>query len=89
MMAETRSNLSDEAVAIFAFAAYHQLGSGQPVKSVIAKDGSGHQADEKAVSELTSRGLAEQKGNDICFTDDGLSVLSRAVDALKGAAAAA
>lgn len=87
-MAGPQMTLSDKAVAVFAFAAYHQLESGQPVKSVIATDGAGHKADEQAVGELTERGLAELKGNDICFTQDGLSVLARAVDALKSALAA-
>ena len=86
MIDAATQGLSDKAVAVFAFAAYHQLESGQPVTSVVRSDGKGHQADEDAVSELTDRGLVELKGNDICFTSEGLSVLARAVDGLKGAA---
>ena len=84
-MADT-AELSGKAIAVFAFAAYHQLGSGQPVKSVIRDDGAGHKADEAAVSELQSRGLAEVRENDICFTEAGLSVLATAIDGLKTAA---
>ena len=77
--------LSDGAVAVLAFAAYHQLGSGQPVKSVIREDGKGHKADDAAVSELESRSLLEVRGNDLCFTPQGLEVLSAAIEGLKAA----
>ncbi|PVE22578.1 hypothetical protein DC522_20465 [Microvirga sp. KLBC 81] len=53
------SGLSDEALAVFAFAAYHQLSSGQMVRSVVRRDGAGHKASDKAVSELQGRGLIE------------------------------
>ena len=33
------SGLSDEALAVFAFAAYHELSSGQRVRSVVRRDG--------------------------------------------------
>lgn len=84
-MAET-SDLSGKAIAVFAFAAYHQLESGQPVKSVIREDGNGHKADEAAVAELEARSLIEVRENDLCFTDAGLGVLSKAVEGLKSAA---
>lgn len=77
------SELSDEALAVFAFAAYHQLSSGQPVTRVIRDDGKGHRADEAAVQELTERGLAQVESNDIAFSADGLSVLSGAMDAFR------
>jgi chromosome segregation and condensation protein ScpB len=80
------ADLSDKAVAVLAFAAYHQLTSGQPVKSVVREDGKGHKADEEAVAELERRGLATVEGNDIAFTQDGLTVLARAVDGLRRAA---
>lgn len=84
-MAST-GDLSDKAIAVLAFAAYHQLESGQPVKSVVRSDGKGHKADEEAVSELQARGLATVEGNDIAFTVEGLAVLGKAVDGLKAAA---
>jgi chromosome segregation and condensation protein ScpB len=87
-MAET-ADLSDKAVAVFAFAAYHQLTSGQPVKSVIREDGKGHKADDEAVQELTAKDLVEVSGNDICFSEAGLHVLSTAIEGLKSAARSA
>lgn len=80
------TELSDKAVAVFAFAAYHQLESGQPVKSVVLSDGKGHKADEGAVSELQAGGLVELQGNDITFTQSGLEILARAVQGLGAAA---
>jgi hypothetical protein len=54
-------DLSDKGLAIFAFAAYHQLESGQPVTKVIREDGKGHKADEEGVSELERLGLAKPR----------------------------
>ena len=82
------SGMSDKAVAVFAFAAYHQLESGQPVTKVIREDGKGHKADEEAVSELEGLKLAEVAGNDIVFTESGLAVLGKVVEALRAAASA-
>ena len=82
------SDLSDKAVAVFAFAAYHQLGSGQPVKSVVRSDGKGHSADEEAVAELVERALATADGNSIAFTESGLAVLAKAIEGLVSSARA-
>ena len=84
-MADT-TGLSDKAVAVFAFAAYHQLESGQAVKKVVREDGRGHKADEDAVAELEGRRLIEISGNDLCFSEEGLAILSTAIDGLKSAA---
>ena len=83
------TDLSDKAVAVFAFAAYHQLTSGQPVKSVVREDGKGHKADDEAVQELEERKLASVSGSEIAFSDDGLKVLASAIEGLKSAARAA
>ena len=82
------SGLSDKAVAVFAFAAYHQLESGQPVTKVIREDGKGHQADPEAVEELERLNLVKAEGNDIVFTQSGLSVLARALEGLRAAGSA-
>ena len=79
-------NLSDKALAVFAFAAYHQLESGQAVTKVVREDGKGHKADEDAVSELQRRELVDVEGSDIRFSESGLQVLSRAIGGLKNAA---
>jgi hypothetical protein len=51
------NGLSDKALSIFAFAAYHRLVSGERVTSVIRRDGAGHEADPEGVQELEGRGL--------------------------------
>ena len=78
------SGLSDEALAVFAFAAYHQLSSGQMVRSVVQKDGSGHQASEAAVGELTGRGLIEADGSEIRFTPQGEEALQGVISGIRG-----
>ena len=85
MPADT-SSLSDRALAVFAFAAYHELESGQPVKKVIRQDGKGHQADEEAVKELEAGGFVSVDGNDIAFSESGLTVLKSSIDGLKSSA---
>ncbi len=77
------SGLSDEALAVFVFAAYHQLTSGQMVKSVVQKDGSGHKASDKAVEELQGRGLIEADGEAIHFTDSGEKALQALISGIR------
>ena len=81
-------SLSDKAMAVFAFAAYHQLGTGQRVMKVVRRDGAGHEADPEAVEELTQKGLARAEGDFIAFTDEGEAMLAKAVESLRGALAA-
>ena len=77
--------LSEKAMAVFAFAAYHQLGTGQPVVKVVRRDGAGHEADPEAVDELTGKGLAEVDGDFIAFTKAGGELLTKAVEGLRSA----
>jgi hypothetical protein len=63
--------ISDKSLAVFAFAAYHQLQSGQIVREVIASDDAGHGADPEAIQELERLGLVGKDGNRISFTDQG------------------
>lgn len=78
------SGLSDEALAVFAFAAYHQLSSGQAVRRVVQRDGAGHKASDTAVSELTGRGLIEADGEEIRFTDKGEEAFQMLISSLRG-----
>jgi superfamily II helicase len=78
------SGLSDGALAVFAFAAYHQLSSGQQVRRVVQRDGAGHQASDTAVAELKERGLIEADGEEIRFTDEGEQVLQSFISSLRG-----
>jgi hypothetical protein len=77
------SGLSDEALAVFAFAAYHELSSGQRVRSVVQKDGTGHRANDAAVDELDGRGLIKADGHEIVFTPAGEDVLQGVVSAIR------
>jgi chromosome segregation and condensation protein ScpB len=77
------SGLSDEAMAVFAFAAYHQLSSGQPVRSVVQRDGAGHKASDKAVGELQAKGLIEADGEEIRFTPQGEEALQAMISNLR------
>ncbi|MEO3433578.1 hypothetical protein [Inquilinus sp. CAU 1745] len=56
-MTGSTDQLSDKALSIFAFAAYHELISGQPVSSVVRRDHAGHTADPDGVAELENRDL--------------------------------
>jgi hypothetical protein len=78
------SGLSDEALAVFAFAAYHQFSSGQMVRSVVQKDGAGHKASEAAVEELKGRGFIEADGAEIRFTPQGEEALQGVISGLRG-----
>jgi hypothetical protein len=84
MPAEAKG-LSDKALAVFAFAAYHQLESGQTVSSVVQRDKAGHRADQDAIGELEARGLARADGTDIHFTEQGGRVLQAVVAGLRTA----
>jgi len=79
----TAQNLSDKALAVFAFAAYHQLESGQRVSKVVRRDGAGHKADDDAVQELESRGLIRVEGDDIAFTPEAERILGEAIDGMR------
>lgn len=80
----TPNDLSDKALAIFAFAAYHQLGSGDTITSVVAKDLSGHHADPEALSEIEEKELGELNGDRFVFNVAGQLILSQVVDRIRG-----
>ena len=78
-----KPSLSDKALAVFAFAAYHQLESGLPVTKVIRSDGAGHRANEEATTELVERELIMADGNDLAFSQEGLKKLGRMIEGLR------
>jgi hypothetical protein len=80
----TPNDLSDKALAVFAFAAYHQLDSGDAVTSIVAVDGAGHRADPDAVSELTDKELGTLEGDRFHFTPGGQVMLSQIIDRIRG-----
>ena len=79
------STLSDKAIAVFAFAAYHQLSSGEAVVDVVLKDGAGHAADPTAIQELEAADLVKSQGERAAFTDAGKARLESVITALRGA----
>lgn len=80
---KTPPPLSDKALAVFAFAAYHQLESGEPVTGVVRRDGAGHKADEEAIAELREAGLVKVEENRVFFSDQGEAVLGALIGALR------
>ena len=79
----TPNDLSDKALAVFAFAMYHQLESGDAVSGVVARDAAGHQADPEALKELSGLGLANVENGKINFTDAGQLLLGQLLDRLR------
>lgn len=77
--------LSDRALSILAFAAYHRLASGERVTSVVRRDGNGHEADPGGVAELVGRGLAEAGDTEIELGDAAQEAVETLVAALRGA----
>ena len=80
----TPNDLSDKALAVFAFAAFHQLESGDAVTSIVATDGAGHNADPAAIAELVEVGLASERGDRLHLTDAGQLMLSQVLDRIRG-----
>jgi coproporphyrinogen III oxidase-like Fe-S oxidoreductase len=78
-------HLSDKALAVFAFAAFHQLESGQKVSKVVRRDGAGHKADDEAVAELTERGLISIDGDYINLTADAERMLEQVIQGMRQA----
>lgn len=80
------ADLSDKALAVFAFAIYHRLQTGERVTGVVGRDGAGHQADSEGVAELEKQGLAKWAGDRIEFTPEGESQMDGLFAALRTAA---
>jgi coproporphyrinogen III oxidase-like Fe-S oxidoreductase len=78
--------LSEKALSILTFAAYHRLSSGLVVRDVVLEDGAGHKADADGVAEMTDAGLLQVDGTRGTLTDDGEAMLDKVVEAIKGAA---
>ena len=83
-MVTTPNDLSDKALAVFAFAAYHQLETGDAITSVVASDGIGHSADPEAVAELEAKALGQLSGERFVFSVAGQLMLSQIIDRIRG-----
>lgn len=77
-------SLSDKGIAVFAFAAYHQLTSGETVTDVALSDGAGHAADPDAIAELEKADLASVENGRAVFTAQGRTMLDGVIAALRG-----
>ena len=78
--------LTDRALAIFAFAIYHELESGTRVTSVVADDHAGHRADPSGVDELVQHELARREAEHIAFTERGAEMLQQMVATMRASA---
>jgi hypothetical protein len=77
--------LSDRALSIFTFAAYHHLATSQPIRAVVRKDGAGHRADPDGAAEVESRGYATLSEEEITFTPEGVAIVEEIVGAIQQA----
>lgn len=75
--------LSDHALSILIFAAYHSLVSGETVTRVVLDDGQGHHADPEGVKEMEAAGLLEPEGERGALTDEGARTLGRLMEAIR------
>ncbi|HEV7418128.1 hypothetical protein [Tianweitania sediminis] len=76
--------LSEKALSILTFAAYHRLASGMIVRDVVLEDGAGHKADADGVAEMKEAGLLEVNDTRGTLTDQGEAMLSKVVEAIRG-----
>jgi len=81
----SQTALSDKALSILAFAAYHSLVSGETVTRVVLDDGKGHKADSEGVREMEAAGFIEPDGDRGTLTDKGTAALGEVVEAIRGA----
>ena len=82
----TATNLSDKALSVFAFAAYHQLESGQRVSKVVQRDGAGYRTDGEAVQELESRGLVTATDDELSLEPEAERILERIIEGMRRSA---
>lgn len=84
----SQTALSDHALSILTFAAYHSLVSGEEVKRVVLDDGKGHKADAAGVEELQKAGLLEDAGERGTLTEAGTDRLKKVLEAIRQGGAA-
>ncbi|MEA1834645.1 hypothetical protein U8607_21360 [Methylobacterium durans] len=87
-MATNTQGLSDKALSIFTFAAYHRFLSGERVAAVVRRDGHGHEADPDGVAELEQRGLLTASETRLSLGEEAEAFVETVVDAIRRAGAA-
>ena len=80
----SNQKLSDKALSILAFAAYHSLASGEAVGEIVVYDGHGHKADPQGLDELKSERLLEVDGARGRLTEAGRDELDLVIEAIRG-----
>lgn len=79
----TDATLSDKALSILTFAAYHSLVGGDPVRAVALDDGNGHRADPEGLAEMQGAGLLDIEGDWGRFTAAGEARLAAVMGAIR------
>lgn len=79
----SEQTLSDKALSLLAFAAYHALSTGEPVGEIVIDDGRGHLADPDGLAELTRAGLIAVHGARGRLTAPGREALAGVLTALR------
>jgi hypothetical protein len=79
------TTISDRGLAVFAFAIYHQLESGNRVTQVVMDDGSGHHADAEGVDEPRRLGLVAVESGRVRFTETGEATIERLIEGIRTA----
>ena len=79
----SEQKLSDKALSILAFAAYHSLASGEAVGEIVIDDGNGHKADPDGLAEIQATGLIEPDGSRGRLTAAGRGALDVVLEALR------
>ena len=75
--------LSDKALSILAFAAFHSLASGEAIGEIVVDDGAGHTADPDGLAELTTRQLLTVQGTRARLTETGSNALRTVLTAIR------
>jgi hypothetical protein len=82
----SQTTMSDGALSILVFAAYHSLVSGEAVTRVVLDDGKGHKADAEGVREMEEAGLLEPAGERGVLTEAGRDRLAKLIETLRRSA---
>jgi hypothetical protein len=79
------TTISDRGLAVFAFAIYHQLESGNRVTQVVMDDGAGHHADGAGLDELRRLKLVLFESGRVRFTETGEAMIERLIEGIRTA----
>jgi len=78
------AGLSDKALSVLVFAAYHQLASGERVSEIVHHDDAGHRADPQGVEELRAAGLVNVEGRMLHLAPDTRALVDDLIARIRG-----